>query len=49
MVAGAGFRRQDDAVTEIKELFGPSQTAGACSKPRFINVAWDIGPMAAAA
>ena len=49
MVAGAGFRRQDDAVTEIKELFGPSQTAGACSKHRFINVAWDIGPMAAAA
>jgi hypothetical protein len=40
---GVGFRRQDYTDIEIKEIFGPSQTAGACSKPRFINVAWDIG------
>jgi hypothetical protein len=49
LVAGAGFRRQDYAAPEIKEFFGPGQTAGVCSKLRFIHVAWDIGPRAAAA
>ena len=51
MVAGAGFRRQDFADTEIKDIFGSSQTAAAGVHPvrRFIHMAWDIGPEAAAA
>jgi hypothetical protein len=49
LVAGAGFRRQDYAEIEIIDLFRPGENAAVCSKPRFINVAWDIGPTAAAA
>jgi len=49
MVAGAGFRRQDYAGAEIKDIFGSSQMAAVYSKPRFISIAWDIGPRAAAA
>jgi hypothetical protein len=49
MVAGAGFRRQDYAEIEIKDICGSSQVAAVYSKPRFINIAWDIGPRAAAA
>jgi hypothetical protein len=51
MVAGAGFRRQDYADIEIKDIFGSSQTAAAGVYPvrRFIHMAWDIGPEAAAA
>jgi hypothetical protein len=49
VVAGAGFGRQDYAGTEIEEIFGSSQRAAPCAIPRFINVAWDIGPRTAAA
>ena len=51
MVAGAGFRRQDYAEIEIKEIYGSRQTAAAsvCQARRFIHLARDIGPRAAAA
>ena len=49
LVAGAGFRRQDYAGTEIKEIFRSIPIVAAYSKPRFINIAWDIGPRAAGA
>ena len=47
----AGFRRQDYADTEIKDIFGSSQTVAASVYPvcRFIHMAWDIGPEASAA
>ena len=51
VVAGAGFRRQDYANTEIKDISGSSRTAaaGVCPARLFIHLAWDIGPKAAAA